>query len=364
MRTTGITLGIVAAALLLAGCEDKPKMVNADDVADAGKKAVDPALAKAVAAASATAPGSVAAPSGSGEPPENGVFAPGEADKAMPKGAPPKLVMGGNGAAPRLTIASMQPASGFKRTGEMEFSLRTGGGGLPPLSVSLKLEAKKPKGAAKDAGPAPVDMLASIAGAKVANATSDIPKDFQDQIAKLKGSHITYAIAPDGAGSDFRVEVPKGADPALENIVSSLAEAMASLTVPFPDKPVGAGAFWMVTTRESLAGIDVVAYRLVKVESIAGDTLTLSVGTKRYATSDKIDVPGLPADMKDVSLAQFDASSDGTLQVQKDTPFPISASLTQTLVAPLTSPKMQGKPVAGLRAQTKLDFKLDDAKKK
>lgn len=358
---------IVAAAVLFAGCEDKPKMVKADEVADAGKKAVDPALAKAVAAAKAEEPGSSAAAAGSNEPPENGVFAPGAADKAMAKGAAPKLVMGGDGAAPRVKIASMQPPPGFKRPAEMQFSLRTGSGGLPPLSVSLELEAKKPKQGKTDktaSGPAKVDMVASIAGAKVADATAGIPQDFQDQISKLKGSHIAYAVAPDGAGSDFRVELPKGADPALENIVSSLAETMATLTVPFPDKPVGTGAYWMVTSRETLAGIDVVAYRLVKVESIAGDTLTLSVGTKRYAASDKIDVPGLPADMKDVSLASFDASSDGTLQVQKDTPFPISASLTQTLMAPLTSPKMQGKPVAGLRAQTKLDFTLGGVKKK
>src|SRR5512146_2646355 len=102
MRKTAISLFFLAA--LLAGCEDKPKMVDADQLADAGHKAVDPALAKAVAEAKADEKGGAASAHAPGEPPETGVFGPGEADKAMPKGAPPKVVLGGDGTAPRVTL--------------------------------------------------------------------------------------------------------------------------------------------------------------------------------------------------------------------------------------------------------------------
>lgn len=361
MRKTAISLFLLGT-LLAAGCEDKPKMVDAEQAEDAGHKAVDPALAKAVAEAKASDKAGAASTHAPGEPPESGVFGPGEADKAMPKGAPPKIVLGGDGAAPRVKL-DLAPAPGFKRTAETTFSLRTGSGGLPPLALSLSIEAKKPK-AGGAAGAAPVDMTVTIVGAKVDQPSTDIPKDFLAQITKLKGSRIEYEITPDGAGRNFNVALSKAADPGLQNALGSMAEAMATLAVPFPDKPIGNGAYWMVTNRESLAGLDVVAYRLVKVESIAGDTLTLSVSTKRYAASDKIATPGLPPDLKDATLAQFSADSTGTIQVEKDTPFPVSASVTQTLIAPLTSPKSQGQPVAGLRAQTKVDFKLGGGKKK
>lgn len=363
MRTIVVTYTLAAAALLVAGCEDKPKMMSAAEVADAGEKAVDPALAKAVAAASAKdAKG--AAPAGSGdEPPETGVFAPGAADRAMPKGAPAKLVLGGEGSEPRVALSSMQPAAGYKHPGELVLTLQTGGGALPPMALALRFEAKKPKAPAAE-GEA-IGVTATVTRAGVSDAGGNLPKEVRDQLGKLQGSSVEYSVARNGAGGDFRVVLAKAADPGLGTILSSLAEGLATLTIPFPDKPVGAGAFWMVTTREELAGIDVVAYRLVKVESIAGDVLTLSESTKRYAASDTIDVPGLPPDMKDLKLAQFDASSLGTIQVRKGTPIPITASLTQTLLAPLSSgaQQAQGQPQAGLRAQTKLEFTLGEAGK-
>ena len=54
----------------------------------------------------------------------------------------------------------------------------------------------------------------------------------------------------------------------------------------------------MATSRETAIGVEVVAYRIVKVESVEGDKLKLSVNTKRYAVDKKFDLPELPRDTK------------------------------------------------------------------
>src|SRR5262245_46286997 len=104
----------LASLLMIAGCEEEKKThVSSEDgggISD--KPAVDPNLAKAMAAASAKGgPATLRQPGG---PPANGVFDPGAADKEMPKGAAPKITLGSAGSDPKLVLGKMQPAGGFR----------------------------------------------------------------------------------------------------------------------------------------------------------------------------------------------------------------------------------------------------------
>ncbi len=350
--------GLVLVAVALAGCEHKPKTVNADELeAGASKGAVDPALAKAVAAASAhekqvAAPGNQA-----GEPPENGIFAPGAADKAMPRGAEPKVVVGQTGKAPLVKLEPLQPKPGYKNKAKLTLTLRGGGGTLPPLELAVSLASKRPKGA-KPGSPGPVDATATIESAKVSSsASANVPPAFVDRISKLKGSRITYTILPDGAGKNFSYDISKGAE-GLDTALDSLVEAFSAMTVPVPDKPVGVGAMWMVTTRGMVAGVDVVSYRLVKVESMDGNNVKLSVNAKRYAASDDVDVPGLPTNLGKVKLAQFASTSSGTVDLSQGVPLPTGADLTQMLQAPIVAVKNPQRPVANMQSATTVQLSL------
>ena len=364
MMRTNLYAGLMLAAAALSGCEHKPKTVNADEVeAGSEKSAVDPALAKAVAAASARHAAAAAPGNQPGAPPENGIFAPGAADKAMPRGTAPKVVLGNQGQTPRVQLEPLQPKAGYKSKAKLALTLRGGGGSLPPLDLTLALETKRPKGA-KPGSHGPVDAVATIESAEVSSSErANVPPAFVDRISGLKGSHITYSILPDGAGNNFAFDLSKQAS-GLDTALDSLVEAFSAMTVPVPDKPVGVGAMWMVTTRGMVAGIDVVSYRLVKVESIEGDHVKLSVNAKRYAASDNVDLPGLPTKFGKVKLAQFASTSNGSVDIDKGVPLPTGVQLTQMLQAPLVPVKNPQQPVANMQSATTVTFNLAQNKAK
>src|SRR5262245_35423735 len=126
MRFLVSTTSIVFALGVL-GCEKEEQREHSEPIASVDKAAaIDPALAKAVAQASAgvrSKRGPVATPGG---PPPSGIFEPGAADKEAPRGAPPKITLGDPGKEPRVTFGPMQPKPGWKSAGSVQVVLQGG----------------------------------------------------------------------------------------------------------------------------------------------------------------------------------------------------------------------------------------------
>jgi hypothetical protein len=353
-KASGLLLGALWFAL---GCQKEQHEQSVEPVASVDKTAgIDPALAKAVAAASAAVPRGPKqrAP---GEPPAGGIFEAGEADKEITRGAPPKLTLGGTGSEPRVALGAARPKPGWKTQGMIEISVQ----GDPqqqaiPIDLAVSVEALKPKAAPADAGVAePVTMSVKVQGAKL--GITGVPQDLEARFAKLKGTKVEYQLAPDGAGSGFKAEVPGGAgNPDLADKVRQLVDTLAFVTLPFPSEPVGAGAYWMVTSREGVFGLDLVTYRLVKVESVTGDLVSLSVGTKRYATSNHFEMEGLPPDAPH-ELGEFECRSDGKLLFKADSAFPASGDVQAALGASLIIPgPQQQRANLTIQSRVTLDF--------
>jgi hypothetical protein len=348
-----LPLGVLFA---LSSCEKEQHEERSLPAASVDKvAAIDPALAKAVAAASAHTATS-AAPAGSGEPPPTGIFAPGGADAEIKRGMPPKLTLGGTGSEPRVSLAPAQPKPGFKTQGTLELQVASDPQQGPiPVSLGVTVEALKPKTAPADAG-APsegVTVSVKVTGAKL--GISGVPQELAGRFAKLKGSRVEYQVAPGGAGSGYHSELAPGAE-AVRDQLRQLSDVLALVTLPVPSEPLGAGAYWMTTSREGVFGLDLVTYRLIKVESVKGDAITLSVGTKRYATSNRFDFEGLPPDAPH-ELAEFDCKSEGKLVFKVGTPFPQSGDLDSLLAASLVIPGQQGqKGTLQIQTQVVLDF--------
>ena len=367
------TLLALCAAFGLTACESEKKATTTSE-GDSGisdKPAIDPSIAKAMAAASARR-GTGPAASNQGGPPRGGVFEPGAADKEMPRGAAPRIALGSEGTEPRVLLGAMQPKPGFKRNMTLQLLLRSGRQGMPPLDFAFTLQSQKPKAAApagaEGAQPAPapapapaapesIAVSATVQSVRVAPSQAmGIPKDFEQELAALKGSKVDFTVQPNGAGDGFRYTLSKTADPGLENVLRSFAEALATVTLPYPDKPVGKDAFWMATSRESAIGVEVVAYRMVKVEAVEGDKVKLSVNTKRYAVDKTFDLPELPKDTK-FTLDEFQSVGEGKYEVSKDTPFPLSGELTLQLLAALI-PANQPDQRAQVESRTRAQFNL------
>jgi hypothetical protein len=352
MRCVEVFSLLGLASSLLLGCE-KTEQHRDDSAAasDAGVSKVsdEPDLDKAVANVGAAQP--MAAGNGAADgPPPNGIFSPGGADKAMAKGSAATLTLGGDGSAPRVQLG---PAAkpGTKRSGSIEVATQADPRqGAIPISLSLSIEALKSKTDSDAGAPSATQMVARVTGASI-NAPG-VPPDVAAGVAKLKGSHIDYQVSPDGAGSNFRFEAAKGADPVFRDAVRSLSDTLTLLVLPFPTKPVGVGAFWMVTTRDLVMGLDVVTYRLIKVEKVEGTLATLSVNTKRYAASPAFDIEGLPPEVPHV-MAEFHAGGDGSLTVSAGEAFPKGGQLDSVVAAALGAPDPKTKQSAGVQLQTR-----------
>ena len=179
---------------------------------------------------------------------------------------------------------------------------------------------------------------------------------FDEQLAKLKGSKVEYSILPSGAAAGLRFDVTKGAPEEFKDVVRSLSDALALLTIPYPDKPLGAGAYFMVTSRDEIQGLDLVTYRMVKVKQVTPTDATLDVSTKRYAASRTIDFPGLPPEIEK-NLAEFQANSDGTVELAAGALLPGKGQMNSVLAAQIGAQDSKQRGMLQFQTRAQLDLK-------
>ncbi|APR86751.1 hypothetical protein A7982_12100 [Minicystis rosea] len=297
---------LLVLGLAAAGCaEEKKVSAAAADSATAEparKQALGGKLAAAVKAAE-----SAQAPTGSAAdgPPEKGIFAPGGADKVIAQGAS-KIELLNEGSEPKTQLA-YAPSEGEQKS-VVSVAFRQQGRGLP-VEYALSLKVDKPKGdKAKDdkkaEAPSGYRVLVTVGGVTL---PPQVPKEASDQLGKMKGSEIRYRLGADGTISDVSSSLPKGADPGLEQFLRQIVDGIGVVLPPLPSKPVGAGAYWMVTDRPGGGVVDVVRYRVFRLEKLEKDHATLSIDIRQYAAKGEIDA----GEGQKLALDQFESQGKG-----------------------------------------------------
>jgi len=91
----------------------------------------------------------------------------------------------------------------------------------------------------------------------------------------------------------LQVSGPAGA--VVEQLATSLTDAVESLSVPFPEEAVGAGARWRVETETEIAGLPVAATSVVQLDQVTDDRAVGTLQqTMRFVPGD-VEVLGVPA---------------------------------------------------------------------
>jgi len=72
----------------------------------------------------------------------------------------------------------------------------------------------------------------------------------------LTGLSGQLTITPQGVLVDSTLNVPPDLDPSVGSLVTQLGDQLRTLSVPFPEAPVGVGARWRATTALTLNGIE------------------------------------------------------------------------------------------------------------
>ncbi|WP_437993226.1 hypothetical protein [Sorangium sp. So ce145] len=360
-RWRWVTASTLAAVALsgLAGCEGEKS--KAQVAADAGALDAGPALpvvggklgAELAEAASGSTEkkGPAAARGAAGGPPESGVFSASEAAAALPKDVPYKIEVIGDGSEPRAKLApKIDPKSEQKL--DITLGLRMGGPqGLPNLELGVSFKAEKPADAPKEgaaAPAAPTRVIAKITSATLASMSiGGPPKQLADALAKLRGSALRYELSPANVVGNLHFELSKDADPGLQPLIGALGEAITLLTPPLPDKPVGAGAYWMVTDRVVASGaqLPVLRYRVFKIEKVEGGVVSFSVDTRQYAEGADLKLPS-PNGEVTMTIDRLDSSGKGTLTWSPSSFAPGVADASQRLQALLVPPGATGQQAA------------------
>jgi hypothetical protein len=352
------SLTFVLTASGIIGCNKSEKSAEttkttSKDKGDGGAalpSGVDPDIANAVQQI-AKNPGSALA-NGEKAPPPNGVFPAGQADKEIAAGMPPKLTLGNAGSAPKLSLRPVAFDSTLKREGTATLSIRTGPrAALPSLDLVVSFSTSAPKAEGDQPKPSFVDVTGRLTTSKLsAEQPGKLPAGLEKAAKSLEGSRVLYRLAPGGGVSNLQVEAKPGAEEGLLRVFQSFAEFLPVVHGPYPSEPVGSGALWMVTSRETIAGVDSVTYRMVRVEQIDGTKALLSVGTKRYAAGDSVTMPGVPPN----TIGQFQCEGNGRLVIDT-TSTATDASLQEALLAAI-SPKSDPSKHLNLQFQTNADL--------
>lgn len=345
------------------GCEeDPPPAAPEGQEASAEKKpAVDEKIANAMAAAQASSEAS--APSASQlSPPADGIMSADVAARELPAGSPAVLVVGSEGGTPKLRLGPERLAPGAGPTGKLQLSYRSGGSVMPTIQAELKPKVTLAAATASASSPGvpPSDAGAMAVRFSLSNVrpAADQPGRLPDkaaaELAKMNGSWVELLSTASGARTAERAELA-GNNPGLEPLLSGSAEALSSIVLPYPEVPVGVGAFWMVKSREKSNGAAVLAYRMVKLTELTEQGATLSVSTRRYLLTPTLPLEGLPPHR----VRQFESQGNATLRVRAGSAYPESAELQDSfgaLLAPSERPN-QAMPFRS-ELEAKLSFAL------
>jgi len=306
-------------------CEKKseePAAAPAKEAASASgepKTELEPELSRAMKSATQRTEGS--APGSQEGPPPSGIFEPGAADAQVRVSDPPKITLGSEGGVPKLKLGG-EIKGGEKRLLTLKLTLDIGASQLP-VDLTLALETKADAGTMKVSAKITAASLAGEAGSSA---------EAKAAFGSLKGSEISYFVAPNGGPSRFAYKASSAKGAGLIQVLIAAKDALASIVQPFPDKAVGPEALWMVTARQGVWDLDMVTYEMVKVQQVSGDTATLSIDSKRYAASPSFVTPFVQADAP-LSLYRFEAPGQAKITLRTGDFFPVSASVSGRVAA-------------------------------
>ena len=261
-------------------------------------------LTRALASAIATdkSPKVSAGAKDDSSPPADGVLDPAQAELQAPSHSPPKITLGSAGSEPRVLLKHQNLASTIRANLQVAIDLG-GGQGLPPVDFKLDLKANAAKPDTKNIQ----TIIARITGVSV--SIPNAPADFTSQLKKLEGSRLSYRVSEDGGAFDFAQEKSKQQE--LGDLLDMVVQGLADANMAMPSDSVGAGAYWMTTSRRSSLGLDWVVYDMVKVSKVTDKDAALEISSRRYVVGRDI---AMPAGAQGPKLSVREANASETAQ--------------------------------------------------
>jgi hypothetical protein len=307
------TLCVVIGGVIAMSCQSESSKQSSTEEASKQEGPAGSASPKkedklARALASAIEPGGTdtRGPSGSNDksPPSDGVLERNKADSLAALHSAPTVSLGSAGSEPRVKLVHRSFTNPVRVSLQIAVDLGNGQG-IPP--VDFKLEVKSVAPAA--GGNAAQALSARLLSADI--SAPNVPAEFKAQLRKLQGARFAFKVADNGGAFDCGPDssAAKGQD--LGDLLEMVAQGLADACQPMPSESVGAGAYWMTTSRQRLLGLDWVTYDMVKVTQVLTNEVKMDVNTRRYVVGREVPAPPGAAGPK---LSVREATASGNAQ--------------------------------------------------
>lgn len=146
-------------------------------------------------------------------------------------------------------------------------------------------------------------------------------------LAPLTGVTGRYGANDRGAVLDAEIALPPDLDPTLASMLRQLESQLSTLSVPFPEEPVGVGATWDGAIALDVGGIRQEAFYRYEVVQVDGDRIRVAVSYEQLVPEQRAELPGRPAGATvDIRGGRIEGSGD--VLVRLDSLLPEQSELT------------------------------------
>jgi hypothetical protein len=244
----------------------------------------------------------------------------------------PTVEVLGAGKAP-LEALRLAPPAGASQTSTMTVDFAVEQSGVssasvqpPPIraKVVTSLQGTTPEGNLQVAFSYPsFDVLPG------GDASASDRRRIKRALADVSGLSGQLTLTPQGVLVDSALSVPPNLDSSVSGLVTQLGDQLRTLSVPFPEAPVGVGARWRATTELTLNGIEarqVYAYTLKKR---TGSKLEIGVTGTQTAGKQTVELPNVAGGAQ-LQVQRFKTTFRGDNTVELTNLLPTAGAVRST----------------------------------
>ena len=248
-------------------------------------------------------------------------------------GTAPTVTLASPGAEPRTRLR-MKPAAGQKETMAMTMNIGLSmvmeGMSMPMEMPVMKLTADIGVSSVAPNGDITYDVaftgMTTEGGGDPAMA--GMAQGAADGIKALKGS---VTMSDRGVNKSSTMNVDQIADPTLKQLLSSMSSTLESMSLPFPEEPVGVGGKWEV--RQAIKSAGAQTFQRIECEVVSVDAQGVTIKTKIEQTipQQAITNPALPGATMNVEKGA--GTSAGTTTMRFNALVPTNETTGTTAMA-------------------------------
>ncbi len=142
-------------------------------------------------------------------------------------------------------------------------------------------------------------------------------------------------VSPRGVSRNMVFDTSRVTNPQVAQMLTSMSSTAQSLTLPFPEEPVGIGAHW--EARQTLAVNGIQTFQKTGFELVSRDATSCTVKTtlEQTAPAQSAALPGLPAGI-DASIESMTGAGTSTMTIRFDSLVPtVEGNIKTTAVVSL-----------------------------